>query len=280
MNKILTISVSAVFAAVMLGCGSSDDGGETATNYLTGESVVISTPAEAQNAIAASASFGFSGNRATPSPSRKAPSFAPVSDSIACTDGGSISINGDAAETETGSSNMTYMYNNCVEYGSTMNGSMSMVGTQYTYTANMTNLSIVDSEGSMNLNFNQTISTNSTYDPFTVIMSGTMDYAFNSPQNSGQIGYQNFQLMLQDSDTSGSLDGDMSITSSTYSCVDGRYHYETIDLLTFAYDGMITGGTMKVNDATYVFNSEGTATVTFSDGTTATVQQAAEAVCN
>ena len=279
MNKVLTVSASAVLAAVMLGCGSSDDG-ESTTNYLTGEPVVISTPAEAQNAILAASSFGMSGSAGTLSSSRKSPSLAPISDSIECIDGGTISISGDAAETETGSSNMTYMYNNCIEYESTMNGSMSMVGTQYSYTSNMTNFSIVDSEGSMNMNLNQTVSTNSSYDPFTFITSGTMDYAFSTPQNSGQIGYQNFKMMLQDGDTRGSLDGDMSITSSAYSCVDGRYHYETVDLLTFDNNGTVTGGTMKVNDATYVFNSEGTATVTFSDGTTATVQQTAEVVCN
>jgi hypothetical protein len=279
MNRVVSISASIVLAGVMLGCGSSSDEAST-TNYLTGAPVVISTQAEAQNAIAAASSFAQTENSASLAPSRKAPSLAPVNETLYCTDGGSITLSGDTADTETDSMNVTYTYESCVELGSTTNGIMKMVGTQYDYVWSLTNFSMVDLEGSFVMNLSEKVTTNSIYDPLTVTMDGTMDYVVNLPQNSGHVGYQNFKVVIQDSDTRGSIDGDMSVTSSAYSCIDGRYNFETVETLTFENNGSISGGVMKINDVSFQFNGDSTATVTFSDGTTTTVDQDTEIICN
>ena len=279
MNRVVSISASIVLAGVMLGCGSSSDEAST-TNYLTGAPVVISTQAEAQNAIAAASSFAKTENSASLAPSRKAPSLAPVNETYECTEGGSITLSGDTADTETDSMNVTYTYESCVELGSTTNGIMKMVGTQYDYVWSLTNFSMVDPEGSFVMNLSEKVTTNSIYDPLTVTMDGTMDYVINSPQNSGHVGYQNFKVVIQESATRGSIDGDMSVTSSAYSCIDGRYNFETVETLTFESNGSISGGVMKINDVSFQFNGDSTATVTFSDGTTTTVDQDTEIICN
>jgi len=94
--------------------------------------------------------------------------------------------------------------------------------------------------------------------------------SFTGTSSSDNIGYENFQT-VQNDDGSGnlttSIDGSISLDSDLTPCANGIYEFETITPLTATYSGY-AGGVVKINGTTFSFNTDGTADITYADGTT------------
>jgi len=284
MKNKLVISASVVVASLFVGCGggSSSDGGSSG-NFLTGNPVTVTTPQEATNAMSSVTTLNTLGTGSvSPSSARTAsPSLAPVNESGSCVDGGSYSIDGDASDT---TANLTTVYTNCSQYGSTMNGKQHIEGTNDGTTVNldmtMTALSQSSSIGSSTMDMSIKYILNNATNVLDMTMNGTASFDYSSPvSNAGSAGYEDFRVVADNATNTLTINGDVSTTSSAHSCVDGRYHLETTQILVPGVNGF-SSGQMKINGATFDFHNDGTATVTFADGSTNIVTQGAEVVCN
>lgn len=279
MKNLIHTGTSIVLATFLIGCGGSDNSSESA-NYLTGDPVPITTKSEAENAVSSVVNLNSSGvSNIAPSPARSAaPALVAVNDSGTCVDGGSYSVSGDATDT---TADITQTYNNCNQYGVLMNGSQHVKGTNDGSTINL-NMTMTDllyqydtSSSTMNMDVKY-VSTNGT--SLDMTMNGTASYNITSPiLDSGTAGYQNFRTVITSSGMT--LNGEVSTTSTVNTCVNGTYKLETLETLTAGSSGF-TSGKMKINGATFDFNSDGTATVTFADNTTQVVDQGVQLVCN
>ncbi len=275
----LVVVTAAVFS--MSGCSSDSDSSGSGSN-LTGEPVVIATAADAQNAISSiSATSEISGaDNPAQAPSRS-PSRAPVNETIQCSGGGTITTTGDADDYTV---DVTQTFNNCIESGMTMNGSTRTTGTNndgnIDLTIAMTNLKTESSDMSsvidmtQNLKFNENIG-----DVMDMLFNGKATYTITSPSDSGKAGYENFHIVLDGNTLD--IEGKVSSESSAHPCTNGIYSMDTTQpLYTSATHNGFDSGAMTINNTEFVFNSDGTATVTFEDGTTATVKQNQPIVCN
>jgi len=284
MKNLIVSSVSILVASLLIGCGGGDsDGNGSSGSYLTGDPVPVTTLAEAENAVSSVSSLNNLGTtNVSPSPARSAsPSQAPVNESESCVDGGSYSISGDASET---TADITYTYNNCNQSGVVMDGSQHVSGTNDGTTVNlditMTALKSTYASSSQTMDMAIKYIENTSTHALDMIMNGTAAFSISSPiSDSGTAGYQDFHIVADGLNNTLTLNGDVSTTSSAHSCVDGQYNLKTLELLTPSGDGF-SSGKMEINGATFDFNNDGTATVTFADGSTEIVQQGQEVVCN
>ncbi|HFU74325.1 MAG TPA: hypothetical protein ENK65_02090 [Helicobacteraceae bacterium] len=283
MKKVAYLGLSITVAGLLIGCGggSGNDSGSTGS-FLTGEPVAVTTPEQASNAMSSVTNLNSMGSSGiTLSPTRQAaPSLAPVSESENCVDGGSYVISGEATET---SADVTSTYNNCTQYGSTLDGTQhvkgSNDGTNVNLVMTMTNFTSSSSGASSTMNMTVNYVANNSIPSLDMILNGTVSYSYTSPiSDSGTAGYQNFRVVSQGTNSI-TIDGDVSTTSTAHSCVDGTYHLETTQTLVPSTSGF-SSGQMIVNGATFDFHDNGTATVTFADGSTAVVTQGSEVVCN
>lgn len=271
--KTQLIRLSLVAGVVLFtACGSSDDSSDSSN--ITGETVEVTDATSAENAASAISSVqGFTDSLqsvsgvSSNSPSRLAPSKAPQK--IDCSYGGSMNM-----DMSTDGTTGTVAYNNCSMGSSmTLDGSMSMNGSD---NGNDIYSKVKFNNFSMNMgesdylkyNVTMEMETNYSYDPMKMIMDGTLSYSFDG--YGGTAGYKNFTL-----ETSGNtleINGQTSITSNQYSCIDGVYNISTTEPLRVGYYGEVESGKMVINGATYSFNSDGTANVTFADGSTEIVE--------
>ena len=284
MKKAYILGTSLVVSALLLGCGSSNDsnGGNSPQSYTSGAAVRVTTPVEAENAAAAISNLnsgvgqtGFSSTLASP---QRGPSLAAVNEKQSCSNGGSMSITGDADDI---SANITTSYDNCDQYGITMSGSSTVVGTN---NGGLVNLKMTTHDLQYKISASDVYTMNLIMDYKTsdaymadIIYSGTIDYNTAS-LGSGKMGYDNFHLLVNQSQKL-DLNGKVSITANQNTCQNGVYNIETISALTPTSNGY-SSGTMKINGATYIYNNDGTADVTFADGTTSVITQGAALVCN
>lgn len=252
-------------------CGSSDD--SSGSSNISGETVEITDVTSAENAASAISSVqGFTDSlqsvsgMSSNSPSRLAISKA--SQKMDCSYGGSMDMSGDGASG-------TVAYNNCAMTSSmTLDGTMSMNssnnGNNIYSKVSFNNFSMNMGESNyFKYNVTMEMETNYSYDPMKMTMDGTLSYSLDG--YAGTAGYKNF--ILETSGNTFEINGQTSITSSQYSCIDGVYNISTTEPLVMSYYGdNIESGKMVVNGATYSFNSDGTANVTFSDGSTAIVE--------
>ncbi len=213
---------------------------------------------------------------------KRAASLAAVNETYPCSNGGTWKMNGDQTET---SADVTYTYDKCAEDYGTMDG------------VEKWKFDTVDSKlvGSFeDLAFNEKTTdeeTTSNYkSTFTMVMSGEelSSYAgttdgkieYKDANDSGEMGYKAFKMSFDDQGIY--LDGEFSIKTARYSCVNGVYEIKTLDPLFEDpnNDEYMSSGTVEINGVKYEMNSDHTMTVTFADGKTETVNQDDNVTCD
>jgi len=283
MKKVYTLGTTILLSALLIGCGAEEDGtsgGDSDQSYTSGAVVEINTVAEAENAAAAISNLNSSVNQvSTPSPSpSRGPSLSSVNGTQSCSGGGSIVTTGDADDT---TADFTTSYENCSETGITITGSSTTVGTN---NGGLVKLKITTNDlkyqftGSdfYNMNLILDLETSDSH-AANILYNGIINYSM-AEIGSGKMAYDDFHILVNQAQEL-DLEGKVSVTADQNTCQNGVYNIETLDLLTPTSNGY-SSGTMVVNGATYVYNNDGTADVTFSDGTTSTITQGAALVCN
>ena len=286
-----SLGISLIIASLLTGCGGSDSG---SSSNVSGEAVSITTKEEAVSAFSAVTSIKSMGSSSFSSTSsdsitdsislssKRGPSLVPVNETENCTSGGTISYSGDSEIT---SGDVTITYNNCVESdGTTTNGTqravMSMDGNSIDLKMTMTDFKVATLTDSSTMNMTMTAETESlTSGIMDIKMNGTLSYSTTSPIiDSGTAGYENFHIATKAGGYI-EVDGKASITSSAYPCSNGSYTFETKEDLHASSNGF-DSGILEVNNVSFEFNSDGTSTVTFADGTTSIIDQTATATCS
>lgn len=283
MNKIYSIGLSTTLVALLSACGSSDsdtvdqaitDAGNSASTALKGVTLEVKDDKSATNAVSSVASIGSTTAGTSPAVARLSVGYG----SGNCDSGGTYNISGNQ-------NGGTASYSNCSENGVTLNGS-------YTYTIsetngitttkiNANNFSITSSYNTTKLNYSlehQEKDADSFY--LVVKVNGTFETAGGPHSYKG--GFENFNYTVQDKDNA-SIDGKFSIDMGEInSCANGIYDVKTLVTLDPTDNNPRTfdSGKMTVNGATIEFHQGGTATVTFADGNTTTVNQGAIVSCD
>lgn len=275
------ITVASCISLVLVGCGGGSGDGDGGYK-VTGEPVTITSQEEAAVAMSSLSSMqslnspmnGLGG--IANAPSRQAPSLASVNTTEQCSNGGSMSINANGSET---SMSGTIRYNECSEYDMYMNGAMSISmsytqsGSKDIYKLNMStsNLTMNSSDFSASMSLSAKFeewTDYSNYDSYmSSILSGTMNMSASNPTETINAGFENYQItMLNNAMT---IDGKLSFDSTLHTCGNGVYEFETIETLTATNSSSgFNDGVIKINGTTFSFNGDGTADVTYADGTT------------
>ncbi|MDY0121302.1 MAG: hypothetical protein RBR54_05100 [Sulfurimonas sp.] len=296
MKKYINLSLSALAILTLVGCGSDgDDTGAAPKSGVTGEVVEIATVEDAQNAVASLSSINSYSSDSVSTVMPASGFVEKQEDSILrnlraqpretmdCSSGGTMSYDGVANDT---SANIVYSFNQCNNYGTLMNGSYSVRGSNdgenISLTGSFNNFKTSSENLSININMTQAIETNIDYNPMKTTTNGTVDVEMGS--ENLQIGYENFELYMERISYSYQsyqykINGKTSIQSSINTCANGVYNIETLTPLQSAYGGY-ESGKMKVNGVVIEYHSGGTATVTFEDGTSETMNQNQSVVCD
>jgi len=276
MKKVYILGLSFVVAGLLVGCGSSDSDGGGGSSISGSQKVITSVP-EAKQAAAAMTQVnalsnigsGFAPTSST-APSRAASLASIPTQTMNCASGGTQTIGGNYSDN--GSSyDMKTSYNNCNQYGTTMDGSMELdyetSGSNINMEIEMNNFHMTQSTGSYMMDFKMEMSTNTSYDPMLMEIDGTI--SLDASGYNYNVGYDHFKVQ-----TSGqylNLNGTVSMESNMYSCWNGTYTIETVSGLYVSGSGY-SSGTMIVNGATYTYSGS-SVQITLPDGSTETVNQ-------
>lgn len=283
MFSVLVLSTSVFFVALIsVGCGSS--GGDSGSSNLTGSSVSITDTNEAMLAIEAIAAPNSIVELATtdlsayteqdeiPHSVSAAPALAPVSTTLTCQrfgedTQGNVNFKGDLSST---SVDMTYTYNECwIDDQYRLLGEKTMKGTVNDTGYAVLNFTTDDyfMVGQYKMNTSATVKfyPDDSISGVDILLSGKINsYSMNGTESvEYKLGYQNFNYVEQANGYE-RLSGKASISGWKKSCADGIYNFETVEPI--APD--MSSGKIKVNNTTYSFNSDGTVSLTFSDGST------------
>jgi hypothetical protein len=284
------ITTSAVAAMLLTGCGSDDvedalTSAAGSASGLTLEQTTISTPTEAKNAmVAASAANGFSSSLDTTgvrSINRSIESRESYTQS--CSVDGSITIDVQSAQQENMSS--VTVFDHCDNGYGTMNGKFIVSGSttdgySSAYKVSMQDYSVKNQYTYIVATLDMDIDANAQTGYSNTIMNGNMHIEEYTENDSIDLGYSNFSIKQASMDSGIEINGQTSISSKNYSCVNGVYNIETLSpLKTYNSDGY-SSGSMKINGAVYNYNSDGTVDVTLPNGETTTIEQADTPVCN
>jgi len=283
MNKVYTLGTTVLVSVLLIACGTTEDttsSGSSDQSYTSGAVVEINTVAEAENAAAAIGNLNSSVNQvSTPSPSpSRSPSLSSVNGTQSCSGGGSIVTTGNADDT---TADFTTSYDNCNQSGITLTGSSTTIGTnngglvKLKITTNDLKYQFSDSDF-YNMNLILDLETSDSY-AANIIYNGIINYSM-TEIGSGKMAYDNFHILVNQSQEL-DLEGKVSVAADQNTCQNGVYNIETLKVLTPTSNGY-SSGTMVVNGATYVYNNDGTADVTFIDGSTRTITQGASIICN
>ena len=315
MKKISILTSSILATALLVGCGSdSEDSISSSTYTLSGEDANISTSTAAQQTMASIKSINSLNNTgmdlapsrqssARKSMSRKSISLAPVNDTENCTYGGTYTFSGDSTPITNGYSwNINEVYNDCkdnyyilnneTKYY-TSNGNMQFIGSStevdnlnnYDSNVYLTNYEVSSeiftslTNTSMHNTYQSDENSNDFFDKFTI--NGTMSVSYVSPASTMEIGYSDFiySESYDSGDFTETIDGKISISSTKDSCSNGIYTFETKEPLSYSSDGY-SGGILIVNGTQFEYQNDGTAIVTFADGTSEVVNQESSVTCN
>ncbi len=282
--KTLKIIASSLFIAALsfgfVGCSSDSD----STSNLRGSPVAIEDVNDAKLAVSATsliielgtedmaqyADIDAIPHAASPA---LAISLAPVNEEVYCqrwdeNTTGTFSAVGEESET---SIDMTYTFNECwISNTNRLNGKLKMSGTVddnglATLNVQATNYTMVG-EYVMNTSSVSKFYPEGPNNSIDILLNGKIEkiYAF---EVSANIGYENFHY-VEDVDGNEEITGKVSISGSQNSCSDGIYTLETLEKIVSNSEGIPTDGKLKINGTTFEFNSEGTVSLTFADGST------------
>jgi hypothetical protein len=276
MKKIYALGLSLAVAGLLIGCGSNDDEIDdvldetTSRTNLSGAPILITDTQSAENAVA-SISQTSTENYASSVPSAPA-RLARAATSGTCDNGGTYSIDGTSAT-----------FSNCISNGTTMNGSYnysySTTDGLETLTYSTTNFSTVTADTQMIFDFSLKVKSKTNDDYYVYVkIDGTVEFKDSSAKFSS--GFDNFIYSVEDKDHA-SINGKYSINSSVNTCQNGVYDIQTITTLdpTDSNPQTYDAGKIKVNGVEIEFLPGGNATVTYADGSTETINQAATGTC-
>ena len=287
--KILTSLFSASLL-LMSGCNSSSnsdstDGSSTNNQTTTNTAKVnISSENDAKKAVEAINAMEFSnsitsiGSSLSGTGTTSAKQREKMSQTIYCLDSGTVTFSGDFT---TSSMSLNYLYDNCVQKGVTSNGAFSMSGSfkDFTIAFNDFYVDSVKAKVTTNMTMKESISLSN---GFTATLNGKMDYLNKQNNNEGYVSYSDFvsNVKISSSTALANYNGDTTMTSSLYPCIDGTYSYKTISDLTIPLgSNKIESGVLEINDAVFTFNN-GEVEVTTKDGATYKVELDAVPTCN
>jgi hypothetical protein len=284
MKTLKLIASSLLVAALSLGfVGCSSDSDSYSASNLTGSPVPITDVNEAELAILATTSIIELGSENVTEyadidsiPHATSPalaiSLAPVNEQVNCqrygedTDG-TFSAVGEESETNI---DMTYTFNECwISDSNRINGEVKLSGTINDNGLATLNVQTIDyfMVGEYTMNTSSVLKfypdgSNSSVD---ILLNGKVKKYYT--ESEAQIGYENFHY-AEDENELETIEGKVSILGSPNSCSDGIYTLETLEKISSNSEGTPISGKIKINGTTYQFNSEGTVSLTFSDGST------------
>ena len=276
LSQTLALAASAVLVLGVSGCSKDDDSNsnDSGSGTLSLSPKTISTPEEAQNAVAVSTSGGFGGSNKSAQLSksfvRKAMA-AKAPQTVPCDVSGEIVVTVDEANHSS-----TTEYKNCKEDGELTNGIVKYNGTKYTFT-DFTVKDLNTSEESV-LNVSYVTSKSGEFDVMTI--DGGM--VFTDNKGRSEVGYEKFEFANNENAHQFKIDKKLSVQSDEKPCVNGGYVYTTNQVLVEGQNG-ISSGELDINGVKYTFsidnNSKGIVTVDFGNGKTAIINQDEEVIC-
>ncbi len=287
MKKITLVGISLAAAVLMTGCGESDS---KDSSSVSATAASITTKAEAENSVSAirtlqtrgtSAYSSANSNSSYTAPVNYAPSLVTINNTSNCSNGGTMKMSSDFDTSET---DITFTFDNCKGAGGeTTNGVMKMLTNDDGENANvqliMNNFKTQSSQNSTTMNMTMDVKTmysNSEYLDLT--MDGTLIYEVVDPAEKETLGYDNFRMQAKTGNYL-EIDGKVSVTSTTNTCANGSYTLDTLEDL-HTTTGGFDDGKLQVNGVIFDFNTDGTATVTFADGTTSIIEQKDTVTCS
>ena len=284
MKKVLLMSVITAGLLTITGCSSKD-----ANSVDTEKVTEIKTVEQAKGALGMSQAANFS----APTPAQQsamrtilktASSLkAPVSKT--CADGGSYAYDMD----DQGDGSFTY--NDCKMSGMTINGTRTYDNGKESGT-----ITWIDDKGetsSMTFRADNTMQ----YQSLTMTFTGDdFKMTLDNFEEGRTLGVEmaeeicrydtNSSTEICEKVVTGPFDSTLAgkvgvqTTDKAFSCMNGNYKFTTITPMHhLTNDGSVESGTLKINDVTYEYHSEGTITVTLKDGTSSTIKADAEFSC-
>ena len=274
LSQTLVLAASAVLVLGVSGCSKDDDSNDSGSGTLSLSPKTISTPVEAQNAVAVGSSgvVGSSNNSAQLAKSfvRKAMA-AKAPQTEKCAVSGEKAVTVDAA-----SRTYSVEFKDCVENDELSTGIVKYDGNNYTFINYTTKDLVTKDEVVLNLSY--TASTSGGYDVIT--FDG--DAVMKDSKGKTEIGYEKLTMANNENTRQFKIDNKVSVRSEELPCVNGGYVYKTTEPLVDGQNG-VTSGKLDINGVKYTFsvdnNSKGIITVDFGNGRTATIDQNTEVTC-
>ena len=256
MRKVISVSLSVVLASLVIGCSSDDDSSESSTNYLFGDSVVIETKVDAVRALQVVTSTRRVSS-ATPS--------AEIDSTVKCKTG-SVQVEGDTPDSDSVYEELTYTYDNCFDGYSITNGVETISSGAYETITEYDDYKVdVASVGTSTSNMTVERYNSKNGGAFGMtVRNGTSEFDYISNSNRGEEAYQDFTETTE-VDGGERIDGGYSFASTKFNCAEGKYDVTTNEVIHLPA-GRPIDGELEINGVTYVFNTDGAATVTFEDG--------------
>jgi len=262
---------------LLLGCGGagSEEAGEASSTTASNPTITTKTEAEyAANTIAIVS--GLAQTNESVSNSSNAKQREAVDSTSSCATSGHVSTKGDISLIST---NLTFEYVACSENGVLMNGSTTASGTLINLDMKMIDLSVDTSEFYSLSNLDINIATS--FQTVRTSFDGKVAYNDKLNKDVGSVLYSDFKVVSTDSllgSTTIEYNGETTLESSKYACVDGIYTYKTLTPLASSSDGIISSGELDINGAIYSFSDEGIE-VTLTNGESYMIEQNSEISC-
>ncbi len=154
-------------------------------------------------------------------------------------------------------------FNTCKDAGSQIDGSVHYTGTQNAMTIALTDLQATEDGGRTTLD-NFTIDANMSQSQMRLVFNGTAHHTEGGHTQNWQMNGMKIDIdHLDNPPQTMAINGTVSLTSDPAGCADGTYNVETVERVVIdaqTEDPVL--GKVKVNDVTYTFNGDGTATTT------------------
>lgn len=166
-------------------------------------------------------------------------------------------------------------YSNCVNGNIKQNGSITYTNVSATATSvsgtykfNNYMVEVGDESSLMNATIALTATlSNYALSSYDATINGSFEYE--EPGHTAQVTLSNYKVKF--TNNTFTLSGTVTVNNNPDPCgTNGTYTFQTISPLTYGVDGRINGGTLRVGNTDYKFNSNGTVTV---DGQTYTLEE-------
>lgn len=282
------IAVSVLSASLLfVGCGGSSDSDGGGISVNDAEPIVtiddakkaaqgLSSVSSMQTMLPTSSTSSYYVVQRVSTFASTAARKATPSQSYECPAGGTIIIQ------TTSSASMTQVYDSCAMVeGYTLDGSVNvsnMDQSNNSFSATMSyngfRVSGSDFSATMDMTIDMQVDYSDSYSNVSSSMKYNGKLSLVAGDTSASYEYANLRTTssVTSSSIQSTIDGLISVDSPCYS---GVLDIETVEPLTMynTYDYLYRGGELKVNEATYSYNSDGTVTITTATGESSTLDQ-------